>query len=222
MKIAILGGTGDEGLGLAVRYAAAGEEVIIGSRSAERAETAARTVRETVPFGLVTGLPNDAAAEAADVVFLSVPYSGLRDTVSVVAPLVAGKLLVSLVVPLQFGKGGPHIVPLEEGSAAEQARALAPEARVVGAFQNLSAHELLEPDKDLGCDVVVCSDDRDARREVMALAERLRGVRAVDGGALANSRYVEGITALLIGINRRYKTQSGIRITGLPETGEGN
>ncbi len=217
MKIAILGGTGDEGLGLAIRYAAAGEEVIIGSRSAERAETAARTVRETVPFGLVTGLPNDAAADAADMVLVSVPYAGLRDTVTALASVLAGKILVSLVVPMQFGKGGPHIIGVEEGSAAEQARSAAPEARVVAAFQNLSAHELMDPDKDLGCDVVVCSDDREAKRDVMALAERLRGVRAVDGGPLAYARYVEGITALLVGINRRYKTQSGIRITGLPE-----
>lgn len=217
MKIAILGGTGDEGLGLALRYAAAGEEVIIGSRSAERAAAAAGTVRERVPAGRVSGLPNDAAAAAADMVFVSVPYAGLRDTVTSLAGALAGKILVSLVVPLQFGRGGPHIVPVAEGSAAEQARALAPQARVVGAFQNLSAHELMELDTDLGCDVIVCSDDREARREVMALAERLRGVRAIDGGPLAYAGYVESITALLISLNRRYKTQSGIRITGLPE-----
>jgi NADPH-dependent F420 reductase len=217
VKIAILGGTGDEGLGLAIRYAAAGEEVIIGSRSAERAVTAARQVRETVPFGLVTGLPNDAAADRADLVLVSVPYVGLRDTVFALAPVLAGKILVSLVVPMQFGKGGPHAVPVDEGSAAEQAQAMAPQARVVGAFQNLSAHELMDPNKDLGCDVIVCSDDREARRSVMALAERLAGVRAVDGGPLAYSRYVENLTALLISLNRRYKTQSGVRITGLPE-----
>lgn len=218
MKIAILGGTGDEGLGLAVRYAAAGEEVIIGSRSAERADQAARSVRETVPFGLVTGLPNDAAAEAADVVLLSVPYAGLRDTVSALAEVLAGKLVVSLVVPLQFGKGGPHTIPVDAGSAAEEARAAAPHARVTAAFQNLSAHELMDPGSDLGCDVIVCSDDQDAKQQVMRLAERLRGVRAVDGGPLAYSRYVEGMTALLVSINRRYKTQSGIRLTGLPES----
>lgn len=216
MKIAILGGTGDEGLGLALRYAALGEEVIIGSRAAERAEAAARSVREKVPFGFVTGLANDAAAEAGDVVFISVPYAGLRDTIAALAPALAGKVVVSLVVPLQFGKAGPHIVPVPEGSAAEQSQALAPGAWVVGAFHNLSAHELLEPDKDVGCDVVVCADDGAAKRTVMALAEKLRGVRAVDGGPLACSRYVESITALLLRINRRYKTQAGIRITGLP------
>jgi 8-hydroxy-5-deazaflavin:NADPH oxidoreductase len=215
VKIAILGGTGDEGLGLAIRYAAAGEEIIIGSRSAERAETAAHQVREKVPFGHVSGLPNDAAAEAADMVFVSVPYGGLRDTITALAPLLSGKILVSLVVPLQFGKGGPHAVLVEEGSAAEQAQACAPDARVVGAFQNLSAHELMEPDKDLGCDVIVCSNDKEARQDVMALAEKLTGVRAVDGGPLACSRYVEDLTALLIRLNRTYKTQTGIRITNL-------
>ena len=217
MKIAILGGTGDEGLGLAVRYAAVGEEVIIGSRLLERAEEAARSVRETIPFGLVSGLQNDMAAEAGDLVLLSVPYGGLRDTVAVLAPLLAGKVVVSLVVPLQFGKGGPRAVPVEEGSAAEQAQALAPEARVVGAFHNLSAHELMEPDKDLGCDVIVCADDREAKQLVMDLAEKLRGVRAVDGGPLACSRYVEELTALLLNINRRYKAQTAVRITGLPD-----
>jgi hypothetical protein len=217
VKIAILGGTGDEGLGLAIRYAWAGEEVIIGSRALERAVEAARRVREVVPEGRVTGLVNEDAAAAGDTVFISVPYAGLRGTVAALAPLLAGKIVVSLVVPLQFGKGGPHAIRVEEGSAAEQAQALAPEARVVGAFHNLSAHELMDPDKDLGCDVIVCADDRAARREVMVLAEKLRGVRAVDGGALAYSRYVEDFTALLISINRRYKTHSGIRITGLPE-----
>jgi NADPH-dependent F420 reductase len=217
VKIAILGGTGDEGLGLAIRYASVREEVIIGSRSVERAEAAATRVRETVPFGLVTGLANDAAAEAADIVFVSVPYAGLRDTVQALAPALAGKILVSLVVPLQFGKGGPHAISVEEGSAAQQAQAAAPQARVVGAFQNLSAHELMDPNKDLGCDVLVCADDREAKREVMALAERLLGVRAVDGGGLGQARYVENLTALLIGINRRYKTESGIRITNLPD-----
>jgi NADPH-dependent F420 reductase len=217
VKIAILGGTGDEGLGLAIRYAAAGEEVIIGSRSAERAAAAAEQVRATVPSGAVSGLPNQAAAAAADLVLVSVPYAGLKDTVSALAGALAGKIVVSLVVPLQFGRGGPHAVAVEEGSAAQQAQAAAPEARVVGAFQNLSAHELMEPGTDLDCDVLVCSDDREARLSVMALAEKLRGVRAVDGGPLAYSRYVENLTALLIAINRRYKTESGVRITNLPE-----
>lgn len=217
MKIAILGGTGDEGLGLAIRYAAAGHEIIIGSRVAERAETAATQVRETIPAGVVSGLPNEAAAAAADIVLPSVPYAGLAPTVTTLAPLLAGKILVSLVVPLQFGKGGAHATLVDEGSASQQAQALAPEALVVGAFHNLSAHELMEPGKDLGCDVLVCSDDREARREVMALAEQLTGVRAVDAGPLAYARYIEDLTALLISLNRRYKTQSGIRITGLPD-----
>ncbi len=215
MKIAILGGTGDEGLGLAIRYALAEDEVIIGSRSPERAEAAAEQVRGTVPSGNVSGLGNEAAAEQAELVMLSVPWAGLRDTVTALAPRLAGKIVVSLVVPLQFGKGGPHAIRVEEGSAAELAQQLAPEARLVGAFHNLSAHELMEPDHDLGCDVLVCSDDRDARAQVMTLSEKIKGVRAIDAGPLAYSRYLEDLTALLISLNRRYKTQSGIRITGI-------
>src|SRR5215212_2389561 len=137
VKIAILGGTGDEGLGLAMRFAGAGDEVIIGSRSAERALEAAHTVREKVPFGHVSGMANDAAAEAAEVVIVSVPYAAQRDTLAALAPLLAGKTVVSVVVPLQFGKGGPHAVRVAEGSAAEEARALVPDARIASAFHNL-------------------------------------------------------------------------------------
>ncbi len=215
MKIAILGGTGDEGLGLAIRFALAGNEVIIGSRAADRAETAAQAVRDKVASARVSGTTNDVAVEQAELVMLSVPFAGLRATVSALAPKLAGKIVVSLVVPLQFGKGGPHAELVPEGSAAELTQQLAPEARVVGAFQNLSAHELLEPDHDLGCDVLVCADDRDARRSVMTLAETIKGVRAIDAGPLAYSRYVEDMTALLISLNRRYKTQTGIRISGI-------
>jgi NADPH-dependent F420 reductase len=215
VKIAILGGTGDEGLGLAMRFAKAGDEVIIGSRSAERALNAAHTVREAVPFGHVTGLANDAAAESAETVIVSVPYSAQRDTLTTLAPILAGKLLVSVVVPLQFGKGGPQAVRVVEGSAAEEARALVPGARLVSAFHNLSATKLMDVDADLACDVVVCGDDADAKRTVMALAETMRGVRALDGGGLAYSRYVEDLTALILALNRRYKAHASIKFTGI-------
>ena len=217
MKIAILGGTGEEGLGLAIRYAAAGDDVIIGSRSLERAEAAAEQVRRTVAGGAVSGATNDDATAQAEMVLVSVPFGGLDGTLTALASLLAGKIVVSLVVPLEFGRGGPRAIAVAEGSAAERAKALAPEARIVSAFQNLSAHELMEPGKDLASDVVVCSDDREAKRLVMDLAEKLTGVRAVDGGPLRYSAYVENLTALLIGINGRYKTQAGVRITGLPE-----
>jgi NADPH-dependent F420 reductase len=215
LKIAILGGTGDEGLGLAMRLAKAGDEVIIGSRSAERALEAAHTVRGTVPFGHVTGMANDAATEAAEVVIVSVPYGGQRDTLTALAPLLEGKVVISVVVPLQFGKGGPHAVRVAEGSAAEEARALLPDAKLASAFHNLAASTLMDVDADLGCDVVVCGDDADAKRTTMELVEKMQGARAVDGGPLAYSRYVEDLTALILALNRRYKAHASIKFTGL-------
>ena len=149
----------------------------------KRAEAAAQQVRSTVASADVRGLANADAAAEADAVLVSVPYAGLAMMRSRrLRRRWWGRFSVSLVCPLQFGKGGPHAIPVEEGSAAEQARAAAPQSRVVGAFHNLSAHELMEPDLDLGCDVIVCSDDREAKRDVMALAEQLKGVRGVDGG----------------------------------------
>jgi NADPH-dependent F420 reductase len=215
VKIAILGGTGDEGLGLAMRFSKAGHEVVIGSRSAERALEAAHKVREVVPFGHVAGMANDGAAEVAEMVIVSVPYSAQRDTLTALAPLLAGKLLVSVVVPLQFGKGGPHSIRVEEGSAAEEARAIVPDARIVSAFHNLSATKLIDVESDLGCDVVCCGDDAEAKRAVMELAEEMAGVRALDGGGLAYSRYVEDLTALILAMNRRYKAHASIKLTGI-------
>ena len=215
MKIAILAGTGEEGLGLAMRFAKACEELCIVSRSVGRAVAYAHKVREVVGFGHVTGLPNDAAAEAADLVIVSVPYAGQRDTLTALAPLLAGKIVVSIVVPLQFGKGGPHAIRVAEGSAAEEAREAAPDARLVSGFHNLSATKLMDVEADLDCDVVVCSDDAEAKRTVMALAEQLRGVRALDGGPLAYSRYVEDLTALILALNRRYKAHASIKFTGI-------
>lgn len=215
MKIAILGGTGDEGLGLAMRFAKAGDEVIIGSRSAERAEQAAHTVRETVPFGHVAGMANDDAAEAAEVVIVSVPYAAQADTLTALAPLLGGKVVISVVVPLQFGKGGPQAIRLDAGSAAEEASALIPDAKLASAFHNLSATKLMEVDADLGCDVVVCGDDAEAKQVTMALVEKMAGARALDGGPLRYSRYVEDLTALILAMNRRYKAHAAIKFTGI-------
>lgn len=215
VKIAILGGTGDEGLGLAMRWVRAGHAVIIGSRSAERAAAAATTVREAVPAADVSGLANDAATDAADLVVLSVPYAAQRDTLTALASRMTGKVVVSVVVPLQFGKGGPHALRVEAGSAAEEARALVPDARWVSAFQNMSATKLLDADSDLHCDVVVCSDDAEARASVIKLAEQMPGVRGLNGGSLAYSRYVEDLTALILAMNRRYKAHASVQFVGI-------
>ena len=215
MKLSFIGGTGPEGKGLAYRFALAGHELVIGSRSRERGEAAAREVAERVPNATVRGADNADAAREGTVVVLTVPFAAQADTLPALREALDGKIVVSTAVPLSFEGGKPSMLPVAEGSAAEQAQALLPGARVVGAFQNLGAAKLWEGDGSLDQDVIVCGDDADAKREVTALAEQIRGVRVVDGGPLASSRYVEGITALLVNINRRYKTLAGVRIIGV-------
>jgi NADPH-dependent F420 reductase len=214
--IGIIGGTGPEGTGLAARFAQIGEAVVIGSRDPARAEEAASKVRERVSGGDVTGADNAGAAQA-ELVFVAVPHAAQADTLRQLADLLAGKIVVTAVVPMRFEKGRAHGVHLDEGSAAEQAQSVLPQSRVVSAFQNLSAAHLFDVDHDMDADVIVCGDDKDARETVIALAGRIPGVRGVDGGPASYSHYVEEITVLLVGINRRYKVESQVRITGLPE-----
>ncbi len=221
MRIAVLGGTGDEGLGLAMRFAAAGHGVVIGSRARERAEAAAEQVRAAAPGSQASGAENAEAAAGADVVFISVPYAAQRPTLEALRDTLAGKLVVTVVVPLSFGQGGVQAVAVGEGSAAQEAQAILPGAKVASAFHNLSAHELQRLDQPVDCDVIVCGADRASRQTVLDLAASIPGVRGVDGGPLSYSRYVEDLTALLLALNRRYKTETGIRITGLPEAAPG-
>ena len=213
--IGFIGGTGPEGRGLALRFAMAGEEVVIGSRSRERAQEAVEDVLRRAPDLAVTGAEHADAAQSADTVFVAVPYSAPRDTVSGLGDLLKGKIVVDVVVPLAFEKGRVRALTVEEGSVAEQAQQQLPDARVVGAFHSISAQELLVPDAVVDCDVVVCADDAEARDRVMALAELIKGVRALDGGGLATSRYVEALTALLLNMNRIYKAHSAIKIVGI-------
>lgn len=213
--LAFVGGTGPHGRGLALRLAMAGEHVLVGSRDAARAAAAADELNLRLHTRRARGLPNAEAVAQADIVFLCVPFQGHRATLGELKQHLEGKVLVDVVAPLAFSRGRVHAIPVEEGSAAQQAHALAPGARVVGAFHNLSAEDLLMPDRSMDCDVVVCSDDQEAKRQVMALAEKIKGVRAVDGGPLECSRYVEQFTALLLTINRTYKTRSSIRIVGV-------
>jgi NADPH-dependent F420 reductase len=216
MVIGFIGGTGPEGKGLAYRFALAGHEVVIGSRSRERADEAAKEITDRIPAATVRGGENGEAAREAEIVVLTVPFSAQTDTLPQLAGVLDGKIVVSTAVPLAFADGNPSMLNLPEGSAAGQAQALLPKARVAGAFQNLGAGKLWAGDEPLDQDVIVCGDDAEAKRRVMALAGQIRGVRAVDGGPLAASRYVEGITVLLIGINRRHKATTGVRVVGLP------
>jgi NADPH-dependent F420 reductase len=221
-SIAILGGTGPAGMGLGLRWARAGETVIIGSRDAQRAQEGATRIREKAgPEANVSGMENNAACAAADLLMLTVPFEGqaglLKQLKSAIQP---GSILVDATVPLASGVGGraSRTLGVWQGSAAEQAAELVPAGvSVVAAFHNVSA-ALLNGDTPLDCDVIVCSDDPDAAQLTRKLAAKIPGVRAIDGGKLENSRIVEQITALLIGLNIRHKGHAGIRITGLPPT----
>lgn len=213
--IGFIGGTGPEGRGLALRFALAGEMVLIGSRDEGRANEAAKSLAGDAPPGSVRGKANADVAHESDIVFIAVPYSAQRQTLEGLKVFLLGKLVVNVIAPLVFEKGKASAVRVDAGSAAEEARDLLPESTIVAAFQNISAQKLLVPDQSLDTDVVVCADDSDAKQKVMALAEAISGVRAVDGGGLANARYVEGLTALLLNINRIYKANSMIKIVGI-------
>ncbi|MEN8182932.1 MAG: NADPH-dependent F420 reductase [Myxococcota bacterium] len=219
--IAILGGTGDQGLGLALRFARAGRDVAIGSRKADRALAAAEEVRGQVPGAAVEGFENPEATTRGRFVVLSVPFEHCAATVRSVAPALGPEqIVVSMGVPLAsaVGDGAARTVGIWQGSCAELVATLVPKGvPVVSAFQNVSAHRLQDLEHPVECDVVV-SGPRDPRREVMKLCELVPGLRAVDGGPLSNARIVEAVTALLIGMNVRYKTPEGIgiRFTGIP------
>jgi NADPH-dependent F420 reductase len=218
--IAILGGTGPAGTGLALRWARAGETIIIGSRDAQRAQQTAATVKEKAGNqSNITGMENSAACAAANLLMLTVPFEGQAALLKQLKPAIAeGSILIDATVPLAAGVGGraSRTLGVWQGSAAQQAAELVPKGvSVVAAFHNVSA-ELLNGDDSLDCDVMVCSDDPDAAQLTRTLAAKIPGVRAIDGGKLENARIIEQITALLIGLNIRHKGHAGIRITGLP------
>lgn len=214
-SIAFLGGTGDQGRGLARRFALAGHPVVIGSRSAERAAAAAAELAEGLPAGAdVTGLTNLDAARAADVVVVAVPWDGHGALVESVADALAGKIVVDCVNPLGFDAQGPFALTVDEGSAAEQAAALLPDSKVVAAFHHVSAVLLLDTSvESLDTDVLVLGDDREATDAVQALVDEIPGMRGVYAGRLRNAGQVEALTANLIAVNRRYKAHAGLRVT---------
>ena len=213
--VAVLGGTGPQGRGLARRFAAAGIPVVIGSRSLERAAETASALVEAVG-GDVTGAENAGAAEAGDVVVVAVPWGGHGDQLKELAPALAGKIVVDCVNPLGFDKQGAYALAVEEGSAAQQAQGILSESTVVGAFHNVSAVKLEDPEViSVDTDVLVLGDVRAATDLVQDLASTLPGVRGVYGGRLRNAHQVEALTANLISVNRRYKVHAGIRITDI-------
>jgi len=220
--IAILGGTGDQGLGLALRFALAGRKVVIGSRKSDRAEAAAKEVLRAVPSADVSGFENSEATSRAPIVILSVPFEHTASTVKGIKDaLAADAIVVSMTVPLAtaVGDGAVRTLGIWQGSCAEMVATLVPKGvQVVSAFQNVSSHRLQELDHPVECDVVV-SGQKNARDRVMALCGLVPGLRGLNGGPLSNARIVEEMTALLIGMNIRYKQPEGlgIRFTGLPD-----
>src|SRR5438552_11853313 len=214
MNIAILGGTGKEGSGLGARWALAGHSIIIGSRDAERARTKALELRERTKKLPIVGHDNAEAAALGSVIVLALPAEGLATTLPPLAPACRGKIVISTVVSLTFG-GGRLFTPPAAGSSAEEAQALLPEAKVVAAFHHIAAHELAEADHPIECDLLLCGADA-AAKETVAELGRSMGLRPIDVGALSNAGPLEGITAILATINRRYKLKnSGFKITGL-------
>jgi NADPH-dependent F420 reductase len=218
--IAILGGTGPAGTGLALRWARAGEAIILGSRDALRAQEAADKIKQKAGNQAnVSGMENSAACAAADLLVLTVPFEGQAALLKQLKPAIRpGSTLIDATVALAAGVGGraSRTLGLWQGSSAQQAAELVPKGvNVVAAFHNLSA-ELLNGDEALDCDVIVCSDDPEAAKLTRSLTAKIPGVRAIDGGKLENARILEQITALLIGLNIRHKGHAGIRITGLP------
>jgi hypothetical protein len=211
VTIGILGGTGDQGRGLARRFALAGNPVIIGSRSAERAVAAAQALGTDLG---IRGMTNPEAAAAADVVIVAVPWDGHGDLLESLAAPLAGKIVIDCVNPMGFDQRGCYPLPVAEGSAAQQAAAVLPGSVVVGAFHHVSAVLLLDPEvASVDLDVLVLGDDRSATDLVQALAARIPGARGVYAGRLRNCGQVEALTANLVSINRRYKAHAGLRIT---------
>jgi 8-hydroxy-5-deazaflavin:NADPH oxidoreductase len=213
LVIGILGGTGDQGRGLARRLAMAGSRVIIGSRNAARAAAAAASVGGPP---LLTGAANSDAARDADVVIAAMPWAGHRELLESLAGALEGKILIDCVNPLGFDARGAYPLPVAEGSAAQQAAAVLPGSRVVGAFHHVSAVLLLDPEvAEVDQDVLVLGDDRQATDLVQALASRIPGMRGVYAGRLRNCGQVEALTANLVSVNRRYKAHAGLRITDI-------
>ena len=214
--VAILGGTGPQGRGLALRLSLAGVPVVIGSRDAARAEETAAGLRGIGEGAPLSGAANAEAASAAGVVFVAVPWDAHEPTLRSLVAELDGRIVVDLVNPLEFDRSGPVAVPVAEGSAAEQAQAILPGSKVVAGFHHVSAKLLIDLEGGVDTDILVCGGDADAKREVIALADLLPGCRGVDAGPLRLARHLEGFTAVILSVNRRYRANTGVRVTNLP------
>lgn len=202
-------------MGLAARFAAAGHEIVIGSRSLQRARQAVEKIKARVPEARATGMVNEEAVPRGDIVFVTIPFAGHRDTLKALAAAIGAKTVVDVVSPISFEGRKTAAIAVPEGSAAEQAQVLLPQAQVVAGFHHLDASQLMRLGRPMEVDVLVCSDHQGAKERVMALAEEIEGVRALDGGPLANSRHLEEFTVVLLSLNKTYKAHSSLKIAGI-------
>ncbi len=216
LTVGFIGGTGPQGRGLGVRLAAAGYRVLIGSRTAERAQQIVSELLEERPDLPLEGDENAAVCETADLLVVVVPYDAQQETLASLRGAIGSKIVVSCVNALGFDKRGPYPLTVPAGSAAEECQELLPEARVVGAWQNVSGVKLGRFDEAVEVDVPITGDDEDARAAVAPLVEAIDGMRAVDAGPLRLTRPIEEMTAVLVSINRRYRIHAGVNIAGLP------
>ena len=204
--IGFIGGSGPEARGLALRLLLQGESVMLGSRSAQRAQLAANGLLQHATSGSIAW---------GTIVFISVPFSGHASCITSLRKYLSNKIIVDVVVPIAFSRGHISVISVPEGSAAMQAQTLLPESTVVSAFHSISANDLLVPNKIIDSDVVVCSDNPSATSQIIGISEKISGIRGIDGGPLENSRYVEHFTAVLLNINKIYAAHSSIRIMGV-------
>tara|TARA_Y100000996_G_C22541855_1_gene650305 strand:- start:328 stop:966 length:639 start_codon:yes stop_codon:yes gene_type:complete len=209
--IGFIGGTGPEGRGLALRFALAGEKIFIGSRNKSRGIEMAEEIAKHSP-GHVIGGSNEEASIKSDIIVIATPYEAQRTTVQELKSHLNGKIIINVIAPLSFNKGQISSLRVEDGSAALECQKLLPDSSVISAFNNISAQDLLKKDKKIDCDVIVCGNEDISKKTVMDLAEKIYSIRAIDGGTLENSRYVEDLTALLLNINKIYKWHSSIKI----------
>ena len=216
VRIGVLGGTGPLGRGLALRFAMAGHPVVLGSRDAAKAQAAADELRAVHPRRKldVTGAAN-AAAAGAEMVLVTVPYDGHRELLTGLTAELAGRIVIDCVNPMRFDDRGAVGIAVPEGSAAEEAAAVLPSSRIVAAFHHVSARRLLGTNLSVSTDVLVCSDDAEAKALVCGLATQVPGMRGIDAGPLRLAGHLEALTTVLIAVNRRYRTHSGVRISGV-------
>jgi 8-hydroxy-5-deazaflavin:NADPH oxidoreductase len=215
MRISVLGGTGPEGLGLAARLAQIGESVVIGSRSAERAQDAVKALRAKLPQASLSGAPNAKAAAESEVVVLAFPYEGIDGILADCASAMEGKLVIDTIVPLKVESKFFGVEPPPEGSAGEKIQGRVKSAKVVSAFKHQSAQHLIELEHAMEGDVLLCGNDETAKGVVAGLVRRIRDLRPVDAGDLRNARVFEAMTALLLNLNRKHKTRASVRILGV-------